>query len=271
MPNQEIEYLRREVKKRRGAVTSKENRIRRNTGIVIQGTSEDPRRPPGVINKYNAKQLNTYLAELNAFMQRGNGYIPDQSGGFIRKKKWLEYKRIERANNKIATAMFESVANMHDPIRNMTVKEAERLYTPDSKRAQGDIRHRPFSNVDRKPQNIKNANAMDILLKQLKGKLDKGYLPKAIKAQRSQANQMMDNAGISELRKVMAKLTDHQFNVLWNYTGFATRLGQIGSSGGHRSKNVETKNPMSSEEQNSIREDIASILEEAKDIPEPKK
>lgn len=268
--NNDIEFLRELVKKRRSAVTSKENRIRRNTGITIQGTQEDPRRPPSVVKSYNAKQLNSYLGDLNAFMSRGNGYIPDASGGFIRKSNWLAYKRIERVNNALAKAEFASFAEVHDPVRNMTVREAEVLFTPDSKRAQGDIRHRPYSVVDRKPENIKNAKALDTLKKQLEGKQNPAYLPKAIKASRKQAGMMMDNAGVSELKKVLAKLSDNQFNFLWNYTGFAGRLAQIGESGGHRSKNVrdeEKHDPMSSEEKNSIREDIKNIINETIKIP----
>lgn len=270
MPDNDIQFLREQVKKRRAAVTAKENRIRRNTGVEIAGTPEDPRRPPSVIAKYNARQLNNYLGDLNSFMSRGNGYIADASGGFIRKSSWLAYKRVERANNALAKAEFESFADVHDPVRNMTVREAEVLFTPDSKRAQGDIRHRPYSVVDRKPENIKNAAALDKLKKQLDGKLAPGYLPKAIKASRRQAGMMMDNAGVSDLKKVMAKLSDSQFNLLWNYTGFAGRLAQIGESGGHRSKTVrdeEKHDPMSSQEKNSIREDIKNILTEAHKIP----
>lgn len=264
MDSNDIKLLREMVRKRRGAVTSKENRIRRNTGIELQGTQDDPRRPPSVVNKYNSRQLNSYLAELNAFMNRGNGFIPDASGSFIKKADWTAYKKAERANNAIARAEFNAVKNIHDPFRNMKIGEAEPLFTPDNKRAQGDIRHRPFSIVDRKPENIKNAAALAKLKKQLEGKLDKGYLPKAIKASRKQANQMLDNAGMSEFRTTMKALSDSQFNVLWNYTGFAGRLGQIGESGGHRSKNTETKNPMSAQEVNNIREDIANILAEAR-------
>ena len=54
----EIERLRDLVRKRRGAVTSKISRIRRNTGVDIAGKPEDPRRETDVIKRYNKRQLN---------------------------------------------------------------------------------------------------------------------------------------------------------------------------------------------------------------------
>lgn len=261
-----IDDLRDEVRKRRSAVTSKERRILNNTGVDIKNTKEDPRRPPSVVKRYNTTQLNNYLGDLNEFMRRDNGYIADSSGGFIRKRDWLSYKRNERKYNKIVASHFESVGDILDPYRNVTIREAEGLFVPNSKRAQGEIRHRPYNEINRNPNNIKNAGALKKLQDQVEGRLDKNYLPKALDAGRKQAGQMLDNAGLSGLKDMVSRLNNRQFDVLWNYWGFAGRLAQIGESGGHRSKNVdesERSDPINAQEKDNIKEDIEGFIKDA--------
>ena len=264
-----IDELRDEARKRRSAVTGKERRILNNTGIDLRNTREDPRRDPKVIKKYNSRQLVNYIQELNNFMQRDNGYVPDSSGGFIRKRDWINYKRSERKYNKIVDEHFNDIANILDPYRNVTIREAEIMYVPDSKRAQGEIRHRPYNEINRNPQNIKNAEALAKLHAQVEGKLDKHYLPKAIAAGRKQAGQMLDNAGLGGLRDAVGRLTDRQFDILWNYWGFAGRLSQIGESGGHRAKNVRETDkfdPLSAQEKDNIKDDISEFIDNAKEL-----
>jgi len=267
----DIEALRALVRKRRAAVSGKERRILNTTGIEIAGTREDPRRPPSVVKKYNTTQLNNYLSELNAFMMRGNGYVPDSSGGFIRKSDWLSYKRSERKFNKIVAAHFEQIGDIKDITRGVTIREAEKLFVPESKRAAGELRHRPYNEVNRNPKNIKSAEALKKLQDQIEGKSTPAFLAKALDAGRKQAGQMMDNAGVSELKEALSHLNNQQFDVLWNYWGFAHRLGQIGSSGGQRSKNVDRHDPLDAQEKDNIREDIGTFIDEASKLKFDKK
>lgn len=264
-----LEELRDIVRRRRAAVTAKERRIFLNTGIDLKGTREDPRRPPSVVKKYNINQLNKYLADLNNFMLRSNGYIPDASGGFIRKVDWQKYKKAEQKYNKIVQGHFENIADVLDPYRNVTIRQAEALFVPESKRAAGEIRHRPFNEISRDPRNIKSAEALAKLHAQIEGRLDKNYLPKAIKAGRSQANAMLSNAGLDSLKAVVGKLSDQQFDVLWNYWGFATRLSQIGESGGHRSKatrEADRNDRLSAQDKDDIKNDIKEFVDAAKEL-----
>lgn len=256
-----IDDLRAEVRKRRSAVTAKERRIFNNTGVNIKGTREDPRRDPGVIKKYNSNQLRAYLRELNNFMLRGNNYVPDASGGLIPKRDWLNYKRNERKFNKIVKQHFEKIADIKDPYRNVTIREAEGLFVPESKRAQGEIRHRPYNEVNRDPKNIKSAEALKKLADQIKKKSSKEFLDAALGAGRKQAGQMLDNAGLSSLKESVAKLSDKQFDVLWNYWGFAGRLAQIGESGGQRGKN--SRDVLDAQEKDNIKEDVMDFIKEA--------
>lgn len=258
-----INILRAEVRKRRSAVTSKERRIYNNTGIDLKNTKDDPRRPPSVVKNYNTTQLNNYLRDLNNFMLRENGYIPDSSGGFIPKRDWLSYLRSERKLNKIVKAHFNKIADIRDPYRNVTIRQAEGLFVPDDARAAGEIRHRPYNEIHRNPKNIKNVDALKKLQNQINKKQTKEYLQEAINNGRSQANSMLANAGISELKNAMAKLSDQQFDVLWNYWGFAGRLAQIGSSGGNSVKNIESRDRLPQQEKDNIKEDVEELINDA--------
>ena len=262
----DINDLRNEVRKRRSAVTGKERRILNQTGVDLKNTREDPRRAPSVIKKYNTSQLNSYLKELNNFMLRTNGYVPDSSGGFIRKNDWLSYKRTERIHNKMVKIHFDKIANIRDPYRNVTIRDAEVLFVPDSKRAQGEIRHRPYNEINRNPKNVKNVNALRKLQAQINGMQDPKFLETAIASGRKQAGQMLDNAGLSSLKSPLGKLSSGQFDVLWNYWGFAGRLSQIGESGGKRSENVDRTDPFSKEEKDSIKADVEDFIKEASEL-----
>jgi hypothetical protein len=258
-----IDLLRLEVRKRRSAVTSKERRIFNNTGVDLKNTRDDPRRPPSVVKKYNTTQLNNYLKDLNNFMLRENGYIADTSGGLIPKRDWLNYVRSERKHNKIVKAHFDKIADILDPYRNRTIRQAEGLFVPDDNRAAGEIKHRPYNEVHRNPNNIKNVDALRKLQAQIDKKQSKDYLVNAIENGRTQAYQMLANAGIAELKNAVAKLSNQQFDVLWNYWGFAGRLSQIGSSGGNRSKNIDSRDRLPQQEKDQIKEDVTELIEAA--------
>lgn len=240
MANDKLKNLRLEVRKRRSAVTAKENRIKRNTGVDIRNTREDPRRPVNVVNRYNARQLNTYLADLNSFMSRSTGFVSGAGNVPISKSDWFNYKRLEKKFNSVGAKHFESIADIEiGPKNNMSIRDRDKLMVPDHKRAQGEIVHRPYGEIDRKSTNIKGAEALAKLSKQLEKKLAKNFLPEALNAGRKQANQMLVLIGNSDLTAKLNKLNDYQFNVLWNYTDFATGLSVVADSDSARRTNVK--------------------------------
>jgi hypothetical protein len=261
-----IDDLRILARRRRSAVTSKERRIFNNTGVDLKNTKDDPRRAPSIVKKYNTRQLTDYIKQLDKFMLRENGYIADSSGGLIPKRDWLKYKRTEKTYNKMVKAKFDKIADIHDPHRNMTIRQAEGLFVPENLRAAGEIRHRPYNEIHRNAKNIKNVEALKKLQAQVDGKRSKAYLVKALDAGRKQAGQMLDNAGISELKSALAGLSNQQFNVLWNYWGFAGRLAQIGESGGEGKKNIDRHDPFNAEQKDDIRDDIKEFIEDAKKL-----
>lgn len=274
MPAENINNLRAIVRRRRSAVTAKENRIKRNTGVDIRGTKEDPRKPINAVKEMGRRELNNYLAELNRFMSRSSGFVAGNNGALIPKKDWLEYKRLEKQYNNIGNLHFESIANIFIPLSGMTVAERERLMEPDSKRAQGDIRHKPFSPLNRDSTNIKSKEALDKLKKSLESKVRPDYLPRQIKEARSQLKAMLKGVGNGSLIRDANALTDAQFNVLWNYTGFAGSVSRVYGSGSHRGKNIQDDDSSDIYSTSVVEDfsvDVREFFEWAKSIELPKK
>jgi hypothetical protein len=123
-----------------------------------------------------------------------------------------------------------------------------------------------LNEINRDSRNIKSAEALKKLSDQINKKSDKNFLAKALDAGRKQAGQMLDNAGLSDMKDAVASLTNQQFDVLWNYWGFAGRLAQIGESGGHRGKNTDKHDPLDAQEKDNIASDIKEFIKSAKNL-----
>lgn len=272
MVNNDLAKLRAEVRKRRSAVTAKENRIKRNTGVDLRDTAQDPRRPTKTVDRLNTPQLKSYLKELDSFMSRDNGFVAGANNAPIPKKDWLAYKRVEKKYNEIGKSHFEQIADIFIKPFGMTVAERDKRMVPDSLRSQGEIVHRPYGEIDRKASRIKDAAALDKLKKAMEKKLTKDFLPEQIAAARNQLSQMLNGMTNEEsLKEKASKLTDSQFNVLWNYTSFATAISAVSESGGHRSK--ATKDADSSDRymtgvKEGYSDDVGKLLDWAEELPE---
>lgn len=96
---------------------------------------------------------------------------------------------------------------------------------PTIRRAAGEASTKPYAEVTRKPAHIASAEALTKLINDMKKKSGRDYLPKVIKSQREQAEHMMNIIGVGDQIEDMRKLSDDQFDTLFNETGFATDLG----------------------------------------------
>jgi hypothetical protein len=219
--NDELRRLRDEVRKRRSAVTAKVGRIRRNTGVDVTGTNEDPRRPPKVINKYSAPQLKKYLNDLNAFQDRGVGFVAGKGGSIIPKKAWIEYKKLERQYNKLGELHVKAIADIKVPGLGVTVAQRNANLPA---RAHGDIINRPYVDINRNPRNVVDLKALKKLTKDMRRKVSPSFLPGEIRKARRELSAMLKTIGSGEYADRAKGLTDNQFNILWNYTNFATNI-----------------------------------------------
>lgn len=226
MSNDELANLRKLVRARRSAVTAKENRIKRRTGVDIRGTAEDPRRPVNVVTKYNRPQLNAYLKELNNFMSRSVGFV-GSAHGHMPKNDWLAYKKLENAYNRLGSKRFEEIADLFVPIAGMTLRQREETMNPDKVRGQGEIVVNPFAPIRREAHEIKDVNALAKLKADLAKRMTPEYGPAAIAAGREQMNHMLTVLGNHELSDIAANMSDFQFETMWFNTKFAKQLSSI--------------------------------------------
>lgn len=214
----DLDRLRDEARKRRAAVSAKISRIRRNTGVDLANTEADPRRQPTAVKRYTRTQLSNYIAELNAFTARDNGYIGGARGTVISKKSWAEYKRLERQYNQLGAKRLAEVGQIVLP-GGMTIENREAML-PQKVRASGSPMNRLYEVVAREARQVNGQKALDKLIKSLEKKLSKNYVKTGIADARSQFKDMAKLIGDPSLTKAAAKLTDYQFDTLWNYTNF---------------------------------------------------
>lgn len=263
--NDELKKLREIVRKRRSAVTAKENRIKRNTGVDVRGTSLDPRRPLQVVDKYNRVQLSNYLNELNAFMARGVGFLSGANGSIIPKRDFLSYKKLERQVNKIGAMKFAEIADIFVPVNGMTIRQRENTVKGEKVRGAGEIVVTPYSHIERDAADIKDLNALNKLKENLKSKTEKAYLPTQIKLAREQLDMMLDVLGNGDLKSSVDSLTDYQFDIMWNHTNFATNVSSIYFV--MQSKTVKSEDRWHSSVIEDYSNDIRELLSWASQLP----
>lgn len=255
----DLDRLRDEVRKRRGAVTGKIARIRRNTGVDIAGKADDPRKPLDVVKRYNTRQLRSYLAKLNAFQSRSIGFVAGAAGVPIPKSKWSEYKKLEAKYNATAVAHEARIADTFIPSKGITIRQAQSMIHPT---AVGDVVNKPYAPVDRRSSHVKDINA---LIRDMQRKNNQKFLPGEIKKSRGQLNDMLTSTGNVGLIGTAKKLTAHQFDTLWNYTNFATLVSLMYEM--VKLTSTSTKDGWQNRVAEGAEDDIRELFEWANQLP----
>lgn len=220
----DLNELRALVRQRHNAATRKVSRLR-GKDVEVGGTKFDPRRDPSNIKRYTRAQLNAYLGQLNNFTARTTGFVAGVEGTPLPRAKWREYERQQNAANAKARARAASIGNVKLPGQDMTVAQRSEMMRPNILRAGGEASNRPYAEVNRKPSQIKDVDALNKLIQSFKRKNRPEYLPKYLKGQRKQAEQMMATIGVADQIPELRKLSDHQFDTLFNESSFAGDLG----------------------------------------------
>lgn len=218
----EIARLRAEVRARHRAATQKVSRLRQK-GVEINNTNYDVRRDLNNVKRYTGAQLKSYLNQLDSFVARSNGFVPGDSGLPIPIKKWRSYKATERQYNRIGDREYNKVADTFLPNAGMKVRERRTIL---GKSATGDAVNSPYQEVNRSSRGITSLDALDKLNEQLKRKTSRDFLPGEIKRGRAEFTQMLVEIGNQQHIEAANKLSDEQFNILWNYTSFATEISR---------------------------------------------
>lgn len=214
----EIARMRAHAIARHKAATKKISRNKTAGGANIAGSQFDPRRDLSKVKNYNAKQLATYVSQLDSFVSRKTQFVPDSGYRPMPVSAWNRLKDAEKALNKINTANFNKVKNTKLPSG----------WTVEQKLSQTDPihphMHNPASNsahreIDRRSRSIKSLQALE----KLEMDLRKRATPKHQKFLEQQARlsvkKMLEIMGDDEMQNRISKLSSGKFNFMWNYSG----------------------------------------------------
>lgn len=215
MASEEAKRLRAEVQRKLKSVNAKIARTKRTSGANIAGSKFDPRRSAGIENRYNAKQLNSYLENLNDFMRRNNQFVAGAHGPLERGKFKL-YKQREQEVNRAGQEHAQSVGSLETPT-GFTVEQSKNLVVETYNSA---VRG-PYPKLDRQARQIADSASLEKLTADLNKKLKPGYLKEKIGEGRENLESALVKMGEDELMAGVKNLSDYQFDALWFGTNFA--------------------------------------------------
>jgi hypothetical protein len=225
---QQLAQLREQAAKRQKDVSRKIARHEK-AGVKLIGSVHDPRGDMARVARYNQRQLEAHINRLDEFMNRRTQFVPGVKGTPISKQVWTNYQRAEAKRNKAEAQRYEQIKNMRLPGRMLNDGSMEPGITidqrqeglPGRKSAYGvtDIPHRP---VFRMSRNFTDEQAMKILTLDMLNRARPQWI--AERAAKEQANWLKMDAGQHQpdMVEAISQLTPFQFDVMWNYTSFAT-------------------------------------------------
>lgn len=112
----ELNRLRAEVKRARENATRKAARLRRDKGVRIGMEPKlDARRAPGAEQRYNSRQLNSYLNDLKQFNSRGTQFVAGAAGTPIRKEIADQLAPVQERFNASRDFMARRISNIAVP------------------------------------------------------------------------------------------------------------------------------------------------------------
>lgn len=212
-----INDLRAEVLKRHKAANNKVNRLKRQ-GVELSGTVYDVRRDPANVRRYNARQLQSYLGQLNDFMRRGNQFVAGNEGVPIRRGVWERYKRTEREYMDFVNQHYAAVKDTFVPRLGFTVEEFDRKVRPKRDRGKGGI-PRPLEMFPEiSAAGVVSEDRLEAIRQSLNKKLRPGFVPDLAKRQKFQILQSVAAFGDPEIDRLANDLTLDQVDTLFNYT-----------------------------------------------------
>lgn len=226
MADKELQRLRAELRKRRNAATAKIGRIQKSIGINLANTAYDPRPNPETIGRYNKVQLRAQIRKVDNFTSRETAFVPGAGGVPLPRSEWDKYKAAEAKVGLRAATEFDKVADIFIPHLGVTVGQRERYNRADRPRGRGEAASRSFPVYARESTDITSAESLRKLTADMNKRLDRRYLPERIASQRVQLDEMLKVIGDDKYREQANQLSDHQFNVLWNYEDLAHRISE---------------------------------------------
>lgn len=225
MADHELDELRSLARSRHKAATRKISRIRNTTGLSLSGSKNDPRRELGKIRGYTKSQLRTYIGQLNDFNSRNVQFVSSATKQPMRADLWKQYKALEGRYNRRINEQFETVKDVYLPAVGQTIGERMSMITPAHRQLTNPAVNAPYRPAEIRSGNITSEKALKRLIAQKQKQLRPSHRKNLIKNARENFGKMADVINRRDLADAVKGLTDAQFEVLWNYTPFASAIG----------------------------------------------
>lgn len=216
----EIDKRRADLIAQRKRATTKINRMAKVYGADVSGTRYDPRLPAERIKRMTSRELTAYQRRLDTFMERGTGFV---GAAMLPLDEVKRYVQTERRYNRLAAPVYDAYKDLPGPGGQQTVAQRDALMAGRPRMAT-DASNRPLSPVNRDPRDIASLKGLRKLTRQLERKIRPGAYERNVKRGRTQANQMLKEIGDKNLTKQIRKLTDREFDFLFNFHGMANDL-----------------------------------------------
>lgn len=214
--------LRAEVKRLKKAVTRKVSRIKTQQGIYMSGTSHDPRKAPRSESSMAEHQLREYRHSLSTFLDRSNQFVPDSQRRPMPRSEWREYKSLEAKWNQRVQSHLENINSVRLP-SGMTIAERDAMMRPNHPQMSNPTVNGPRE-IDRDPTNVAGSASLRRLKSQMLERLSEDYFEKLNESGKETFGKMVDVIGDDDLSSKVNALSDEQFEILWNWTPFATAM-----------------------------------------------
>src|SRR5699024_8847280 len=219
---EELRALRAMANRRHRAATNKISRLKNDVGVNVSGSEVDPRRNRANIKNYTEKQLRSYINQLDSFVSRRTQFVPDAHRRPIPATQWREYQRLEKKYNQKISTRFDRYRDIDLGPSGMTVGQRMEMMTPKFPYMQDRAVNTPYTPLNRRSSNIGSERALRRLTEDMKSRLEDSYSTQRIKAGREQFEEMSKLLDAPGLARRVRNLSDAQFEVMWDFTGFAT-------------------------------------------------
>lgn len=213
----DINDIRAEVARRQKAANAKIARLRRK-GVQLTGSEFDVRRDPSRVARYNSRQLQSYLGQLNEFTSRRQQFVAGSEGVPIPAHVYNHAQRVAREYNAYVREREAPLMGIDIPQSGMTVGEFQRDVVGSRKRGKGARNERPLSIEQREAFEFVNADRVRDWQANLQKKMRPNYMNERIEKQRYVMLQAVSAFGDKEMTELAKGLTDDQLDVMWNYT-----------------------------------------------------
>ena len=216
MVNKDLSELRALARARHRAATKKISRLNRDVEVIVSGTKYDPRRNVKNISKYNKKQLESYINQLNAFQSRKTQFVPDKDQKPIRLEVWKRYKGTEQQYNLEVQKRRTRYDYLSKPGQDKPSDRQKRATPHNIAKANR------TTNVDvelnRNSTSISSEENLDKLTRNLLDRMTPRHRDRVRDRNRRTVKNIISDYGDSEMSELFSNLTDEQFDYFWDFS-----------------------------------------------------